>query len=61
VSKRFITYEAECYYCEAGTMFTEDLDQKTEDVETPLGTYNMVWADCTECGWGVQFYGSNAE
>ena len=57
MSKRVITYEAECYYCEAGTMFTEDLDQEPEH----LGGYDMIWADCTECGWGVQFYGSNAE
>jgi len=57
VKKGIITYEAECYYCEAGTMFTEDLDQQPEH----LGGYDMIWADCTECGFGVQFYGSNAE
>jgi len=30
VSKRVITYEAECYICDRGTLFTEDLDQQPE-------------------------------
>ena len=57
MSKGIITYEAECYYCEAKTMFTEDLSQTPEHI----GGYDMVWADCTVCGFGVKFYGSNAE
>ena len=57
MSKGIITYEAECYICDRGTLFTEDLDQEP----TPIGGYDMIWADCTVCGFGVQFYGSNAE
>ncbi len=60
MSKRFITYEAECYTCDKATLFTEDLDQKIENLGGYLLT-DMVWAECTECGFGVQFYGSNAE
>ena len=57
MSKGIITYQAECYTCESETLFTEDLDQKPEHI----GGYDMVWADCTVCGFGVKFYGSNAE
>lgn len=55
--KRIITYNAECYTCERETPFTEDLDQEP----TPVAGYDMIWADCTVCGYGVPFYGSNAE
>lgn len=57
MKKRILNYEAECYTCERMTWFTEDLQQKPEHI----GGYDMVWADCTVCGFGVQFYGSNAE
>ena len=56
MSKGVVTYEAECYTCEAGTLFTEDLSQTPEHI----GGYDMVWADCTVCEFGVKFYGSNA-
>ena len=57
MSKGIITYQAECYICDMETLFTEDLDQQPER----LADSEMVWADCTVCGFGVQFYGSNAE
>jgi hypothetical protein len=57
VKKRILNYEAECYTCERLTWFTEDLSQTPEHI----GGYDMVWADCTVCGFGVKFYGSNAE
>ena len=57
MKKRILNYEAECHTCDRLTWFTEDLDQKPER----LGDSEMIWADCTVCGFGVQFYGSNAE
>lgn len=57
MKKRILNFEAECDHCDKVTWFTEDLDQ----VPTPIGGYDMVWADCTVCGFGVQYYGSNAE
>lgn len=55
--KRVINYEAHCDNCDRSTWFEEDLDQKPQHV----GGYDMIWADCGSCGFGVQFYGSNAD
>ena len=56
MSKRVYNFEAECDYCERVTWFEEDLDQ----VPDHIGGYDMVWADCTVCGMGVKYFGSNA-
>lgn len=57
MKKRILNFEAECNYCDRLTWFEEDLDQ----VPDHIGGYDMVWADCTVCGMGVKYFGSNAE
>jgi len=62
LSKRYLNFEAECDFCEKVTWFREDLNQKPRFVKTEMfGGYDLVLAECCECGFGVEYFGTNAD
>ena len=60
MSKRYLNFETECDTCNMVTWHREDLTQTPERVVSVFGDYDLVWAECGQCGISVQYLGTNA-